>query len=374
MPPPPADQTPLSTRPSLVNRLSGTIEERPELRSLAGVGLFLFAFVAVLWVARAVFVPLTLALMLSFLLRPIVKGVRRVGLPESIGATFVMAGLLFGTGYGVVQLAEPASAWVDRLPKALRTVEAKVRPIQRNVQDVTQIAERVEKIAQVDKKRRVAPQVAVEKPSLLASAAEAAGKTIGGALVMTIGLFFMLIWGDGLIRRVISFLPDLGEQQTTTRVMDKIEKDMSGYLGTVTLINVLLGAAVGGAMYALEVPNPLLWGVLAALVNFVPYLGSLAGVAAVALASVVTFDDLSQAALPPLAYLALTTLEGQIVTPLVIGRRFRVSPLVVFIWLVFWAWLWGIPGALVAVPMLMLVKVTCEQSDTLAPVAELMSR
>ncbi len=357
-----------------MNSIAGGIQQRPELRSLAVVGLFFLALLTVLYLAKTVFIPLTLATMLSFVFRPLVKGGSKLGLPKVFTAALVMLTLLAGAGFGVARLAEPASQWVERMPKALRSLEAKVRPLRGSVRDVTQIAESVEKMAQVDKKSRTVRRVEMERPSLFETAAAAAGKTISGAIVMVIALFFMLIYGDKLIEKLISFLPDLGEQRKTGQVMERVERDMSGYLGTVTAINLALGVAVGGAMHFLGMPNPLLWGVLAGLVNFVPYLGSLVGVAAVGLAAIVSFPELSDAVLPPLAYFGITAIEGQVVTPLVIGRTFRVSPLVVFIWLVFWAWLWGVAGAIVAVPMLMLIKVTCEQSETLAPIADLMRR
>ena len=373
---PRADQTPSpASRPSLVNRLSGTMHERPELRTLALAGLFIIAVFVVLYIARSVFIPLTLALMLSFLLRPVVKGLRRLYIPSPVGAGLVVVLLVGAGGYGVARLAGPATEWTERLPKALVTLERKVRPLRREVEDVSEIAEKVERITQVEKgKKKTVRTVEVDKPSLLESALSTVGALAGGAVVMLIALYFMLIWGDTLIRKLIAFVPDLSGQARTTRVMERIERDMSGYLGTVSAINLLLGVAVGATMHLLGMPNPVLWGVLAGLVNFVPYIGSLVGVAAVALAAVVTFNQLTDALVPPAVYLVITALEGQVITPLVIGRTFRVSPLVVFIWLVFWAWLWGVAGAIVAVPMLVFLKITCEQSEALAPIADLLRR
>ena len=138
--------------------------------------------------------------------------------------------------------------------------------------------------------------------------------------------------------------------------------------------NAVLGIAVAVAMEMLKMPNPLFWGALAGLLNFVPYLGSVAGIVVVALAAFVSFKDTGEALLPPAAYFGITAIEGNVITPVVLGRAFRISPLIIFIWLVFWAWLWGVVGALIAVPLLVLVKITCEQSDHLAPVADFLQR
>jgi predicted PurR-regulated permease PerM len=149
---------------------------------------------------------------------------------------------------------------------------------------------------------------------------------------------------------------------------------MSRYLGTVVVINTVLGLLVSLAFYLLGLPNAFLWGALAAVAHFVPYLGSLVGVATVAAVSVVSFKSLSDALWPPLVYLILASLEGNIVSPLVLGRTFRLDALVVFIWLLFCAWLWGVAGAVIAVPLLVLIRLTCEKSPALMPIATLIAR
>jgi predicted PurR-regulated permease PerM len=298
---------------------------------------------------------------------------RRVGVPAALGAALVLALLTGALGYGVVRLAEPASDWVQRMPRAMRSVERKIIPLRRPVQDVSKLADRVERITDVDKKPRVR-EVAVDKPSLAETAVQTASDLLAGAVIMLIALYFMLIWGDRLIARLIGLIPDLRGQERTTSVMHAIERRMSAYLRTVLVINALLGAAVGASMFALGMPNPILWGVMAGLINFVPYLGSLVGVGVLALASLLTFDDISTALLPPAVYLALTALEGNIITPTVMGRTFRISPLVIFIWLVLWGWLWGLAGAVLAVPLLMLLKLTGDQSRVLGPLAVFLER
>lgn len=150
------------------------------------------------------------------------------------------------------------------------------------------------------------------------------------------------------------------------------EREISRYLFTVSTINAGLGVAVGATMWAWGMPNPVLWGVLAAFLNYIPYLGAAAGVAITFLVAAVLFDDLCWFAVP-LSYLFLTSLEGTVVTPVILGRRFAVDPVVVFLWLTFWGWLWGIGGALLAMPLLVALRIVSERTPAMNGIARLLS-
>jgi predicted PurR-regulated permease PerM len=156
--------------------------------------------------------------------------------------------------------------------------------------------------------------------------------------------------------------------------MNEVGARMSAYLGAVTLVNLGLGSILATALFFLGMPNPLLWGGLAAVLTYVPYVGPAVGIALVTLASFVAFPTAGHAVLPPLVYFALSMLEGNFVTPMVLGRAFAVRPLVVFVWLALWAWLWSVPGAILAVPLLMLFKFVCDETPKLAAVAYLIRR
>lgn len=345
----------------------------PSARSLATIGLLLIAVGVVFYLARVVFIPLTFALMLSFVLAPAVNWLRRLRVPRAAGAAIVVIALLGAAAVAVAELATPAAEWITRSPKVLQTLERKVRPWRQPVKDVTALAERVERITQVDQ-RKGPQEVTLEKPGILSVALDTVWAVGAGALVTMFALYFTLLTGDVLLGRVIAWVPDLNSQRRTADVLDSIQSGMARYLGTVLLINLSVGLAVGLGMYVLKMPNPLLWGALAAIVNFVPYLGPLVGILTVAAVSLVSFPDTASAMLPPLYYLALASVEGNVITPLILGRTCELDPLVIFVWLLFWGWLWGVAGAIVAVPMLMLIKLTCERSLFLKPVAALISR
>lgn len=345
----------------------------PSLRSLAPLGLLLIAVVAILYLARSVFIPLLFALMLSFLLSPIVTRLSRaLRLPRAVSAALIVLVLSGTVGWGATVLADPAADWIRRSPMVLQTLERKLRPLRRPVQDVSDLAAKVERITQVTEGN--SREVTLEKPGVLGTALDVVWQFLAGTLVMLIALYFTLLSGDSLLGRVIAWLPQLNDKRRAAEVIVNIQRNMSRYLGTVVLINTVLGSVVSVAFYLLRLPNAFLWGALAALAHFVPYLGSLVGVITVGVVSIVSFKDLADALWPPLVYLVLASLEGNIVSPLVLGRTFRLDALVVFIWLLFCAWLWGVAGAVIAVPLLVLIRLICEKSPALVPIALLLAR
>jgi predicted PurR-regulated permease PerM len=368
-----AEREPPSVMPPS-SRLGEQLERAlpPSARTLALLGLLLIGVGGVLYLARVVFIPLTFALMLSFLLSPAVTWLEHRRLPRSVGAALVVS-LLLGAGtFAVVELANPAADWIARSPGVLKTLERKVRPWRRPVKSVSELAERVERITKVDDGK--APrEVTLEKPGILSTALDTVWAVAAGALVTLFALYFSLLTGDVLLARVIAWVPDLS-QRRTAEVILSIQQGMSRYLRTVFAINFGVGCAVAVAMYALHMPNPFLWGALALLVNFVPYVGPFVGILTVAAVALASFDDMTQALWPPLFYLVFASVEGNVLTPLILGRTTELDPLVIFVWLLFWGWLWGIPGAIVAVPLLMLIKLMCERSQVLGPVAALISR
>jgi predicted PurR-regulated permease PerM len=221
--------------------------------------------------------------------------------------------------------------------------------------------------------RKPPQEVTLEKPGILSTALDTVWAVGAASLVTLFALYFTLLTGDVLLARVIAWVPDLN-QRRTAEVIVSIQKGMSRYLRTVCSINFAVGCVVAIAMVALGMPNPFLWGALAMLVNFVPYVGPFVGILTVGAVALASFDNPTAAMLPPLVYLALTAVEGNVITPLILGRTCELDPLVIFVWLLFWGWLWGIAGAIVAVPLLMLIKLTCERSVVLQPVAALISR
>ena len=187
-------------------------------------------------------------------------------------------------------------------------------------------------------------------------------------------IYFLLASGDLLLRKVVHMLPLFRHRRQAVRIIRSIEQDLSRYLGMVVLINTGLGVAVGAAMYAVGMPNPMLWGAMAGLLNFVPYLGPAVNIVVVGLVAFVSFEGVGHALLAPLAYLVLNGIEASLITPTVLGWRLKLNPVVIFIALTFWTWIWGVLGSLLAVPLLATIKITCDRVELLRPAGVLLGR
>jgi predicted PurR-regulated permease PerM len=179
-------------------------------------------------------------------------------------------------------------------------------------------------------------------------------------------LFFLLMAGDMMLRRFVEILPTLSNKKQAVDISREIEHQVSVYLGTVGVINAAVGTATGLAAYLCGLPDPVLWGTMAFLLNFIPILGPLGGIVILLLVGLLSFDRFWQAALPAGIYLLIHLAEGEMITPMLMARRFVLNPVLVIMSLVFWYWMWGLAGALVAVPLLAILKIICDRVNSLA--------
>ncbi|MGH9360311.1 MAG: AI-2E family transporter [Thermoanaerobaculia bacterium] len=331
-------------------------------------GLFILACLYTLYVARAFLLPVVLAVLLKFVLSPLVGGLKRLRIPEGLGALIVLLALVGALGAAFYELAGPAFEWMDRAPGSMRRLEEKLRELKAPVERMSAATERVEEMAQVgDAPPR---QVEVADPSLGERLFQNVWNFSANAFVMLVLLYFLLASGDLFLRKLVRVLPTFSDRKRAVEILRQVELEVSAYLSTMTLINIGLGVAVGLAFYLLGMPNPALWAVMVALLNYVPYLGAIVGVAVMAVVAFLTFAETGEALLVPLAYLVINFVESYFVTPMILGRRLTLNPVVIFLGLTFWGWIWGITGALIAVPLLVAVKIVCDHSETLAPVGE----
>ena len=338
------------------------------------VALLLLALLAILYtlhIARGFILPIVLAILLNLLLSPLVLLLRKyLRLPEPLGAGLVILVFLAVVVFGAYRLAPAASAWIARAPESMATLQRKIQPLRKPVEKVSQAAEQVEEATDLDKKT---PQVEIKGPSLTS-------QVFGGttALLSTVGVvifltYFLLAAGDLFLHKLVTVLPQLKDKKTAVRIVRETQEQVSRYLVTTTMINAGVGVATGIALGVVGMPNPVLWGVIAALLNFVPYIGGLVNTVILTMAAFLTFDDVSQALLIPIVFTAINILEGNLITPMILGRRMRLNTVAVFIGLIFWWYLWGIPGAILAVPMLATIKITCDHIASLAPIGEFLA-
>jgi predicted PurR-regulated permease PerM len=357
--------------PISIERLSELFKRPLDIRSLTLTGLFVLASFYTVYFARTLILPVIVAILLSFLLAPLVRGLKKARISERMGAALVMIGLAFLVGFGFYQLSGPAAQWMEQAPESLRRIEADLRLLQKPVEKVTEAAEQVERITTVGE----APErVEVAQPSLTDSLFAGTRDAVAALAVVFVLLYFLLASGDLFLRKLIKVLPRFEDKKKAVQVAQRLEKQISLYLVSITLINTGLGVAVGIAMYLIGMPSPILWGVMAAAFNFVPYLGALVGISVVTLVAYVTFQDIGWAFMTGGAYLSLTALEGNFITPMLLAKRLTLNPVVVFLSLLFWLWLWGIPGGLLAVPILATFKIICDEIGPLAPIGEFLGR
>jgi predicted PurR-regulated permease PerM len=344
------------------------------------IGLFILSLLLVAYLARSFLLPIVLALLAYFLLVPAVRSLRkRLRIPEALGAALILVPLVGTAGITVYQLSAPAADWLERAPAIVKQLEVRLRSIRKSVEDVVKTAEGVQQLAtgsaaDADGSAPDAEEpvkVEVSRPGLTSNLFDITTTLIAAISTSIILLYFLLASGDTFLKKIVLLAPT--DKQQAVEIVRCIERDISRYFGTVTVINAVLGIAAGIAMAVLGMPNPVLWGMMAFVSNFVPYLGAMLGTVMIALVSFITFPTLGQAAVPPLTFLGLTVLESELVTPFVLGRSLFIHPVVVFVGLLFWTFLWGIPGALLAVPLLFVIKVVCDHVESLKPLAEFMS-
>jgi predicted PurR-regulated permease PerM len=341
-------------------------------RSVAITGLFVLAFFYTLYFTRDFLLPIILALLLTFLLRPAVRALKRIKIPEVVGAALVLIVLLGVAGYGTVRLSIPAAEWMYKAPERLRKIELRVQPLRKLLDEASKAAEELKRIATTGTKDAV--EVEIKRPSFTDAVLTGTQEVLIKSSVMFILLYFLLASGD-LFQRKLGRL--FSEESKKTRILEitrEVEQQISRYLVTVTIINTSMGILLGIGMYLLGMPNPVLWGVMAGFLVFIPYVGPLIGISIVSLVALLTFDSLGRILLVPAIYLALETLQGQILTPMILGFRLALNPVAIFISLIFWGWIWGITGALLAVPILTVFKIFCDHTKALAPVGEFLGR
>lgn len=325
------------------------------VRSYAIVGLFVLACLYTLYFAAAFLIPIFAALFLYLLLSPAIRFAARRRVPPALAAAMVLPVVILCVGFLVFQLAQPATKWVERTPYLLYQIEEKLRPIKKPVEDVKKAAEEVEKATDVGGSGSMV--VKVEKDSLFTRAFGTTRVVILQLAVTLILALFLLSTGDMFKQKLVGAMPTFTDKKRAVSIWRQIESDVSNYLATITLINIGFGAVIALIAYAFSFPNPILWGAVAAVLNFVPYFGVVAGVTMLLLVGLVEFDALQNAVIPAALYALVNVAEGTFLTPAILGRRLTMNPVVIFVSVTFWGWIWGIAGAVMAVPVLVCVKV-----------------
>ena len=363
--------SPVAATPDL-QRTAEAVESKRG-RSIEVTILTALALLYTLYFAREFLIPIVFAVLLNFLLSPIVRRMLRWRIKPPVSAALLVLALIFTFAEGAYQLAGPARRWAMTAPESFARAEQRLRSIIRPVQQVTQNVERAADAVAAQGERP--PSVVVQAgPSVSSRLFGTTQRIAAGLLEVFILLYFLLAGGDLFLQKLIKVLPHFSDKVKAVEIARATESAVSAYLSTALLINIVEGAVVAGVLWLLGMPNVLLWGALVVLFEFVPYLGALAATIVLTVAGLTTFDEIPRALLIPGSFLAINLLQANVVTPMLLGHRLTLNPVAIFVGLAFFFWIWGVPGAFLAVPLLASLKIFCDHIESLAAIGEFLGQ
>lgn len=357
------------TRPSALGQ--------PFAGSFALNGLFTIALIFLLKVAEPILLPILVAVIFTFLLSPMVRALRRRGIDDAIGAAIVVFGLLTVVGLLGSTLIGPATAWWERAPSNVQQLVDTADRVRRSIPLLTPPTQVEPRTSTRARAASAAPPAASSDP--LKERITTEGIALTGTLLKKIGgvgltaasivilLYFLLASERWLIARTIEAIPQRRARVSVIGAVRAAQRDIAAFLATQALINLGVAVATGLAVAALGLPSPVLWGVVAGLLTFIPYLGPLLNFGLLMIAGALTFDEFGAVIAPALAFGAINIIESNFVSPWVVGRRLELSPLAVFLMIMVAGWLWGIAGAFIAVPFLVALRSACRRSRRMRP-------
>ena len=327
-------------------------------------GLFVLAVLAAAYVASDIVLPLVFAIVLKLLLQPALRILVGLHLPRTV-ASLLLILLLFGTIVGLgTAISGPARTWTGKLPEGIPRLEERLSFMRTPINTVQRFLQQVEDFGATGTSPKAATPALGS--TLLTKLFTDTRNFTSGFFTTVLFLFFLLVSGDIFLHRLVEILPRFRSKRQVVEISQQIERDISAYLVTITIMNAGVGIAMALAMWLTGVGDPILWGTVAFLLNYVPILGTAFGVLIFLLAGLLTHDTLWQALLPAGLYFGFHLIEGETVTPMLLARRFTLNPVLVIISLVFWFWMWGVPGMILSMPMLAITKIICDRLQPLA--------
>lgn len=334
-----------------------------DLKSVMLVAIFGLLLLFALYFTKAIVMPIVFAFVLFLMLQPGMRLLARLHVPKVLGALIIVFMLFGAIGTLGYTLIGPATSWIAKAPDSMPRLESRLSSFKKSVADVQQATSEVEKMAAGPASNVRA--VTVTGPNLGSFLFDGTRALIVGGLTTVVLLYFLLVSGDLFLRRIVEILPTLGNKKQAVEIAREIETNISGYLATITLMNLAVGVATGIAVYWCGLSDPILWGAISFLLNYIPILGPLFGVVILFFAGLLSFSTIWQAFVPAGIYLIIHFAESETLTPILLARRFALNPVLIIISIVFWYWMWGTAGALLAVPMLATSKIICDRVERL---------
>lgn len=333
--------------------------------------LLLIAVLAVAYFASPIVLPIVLALVLNLLFQPGMRTLEDLHVPRGLAALLLIL-VFFGAIVAIgAAVSGPATEWATKLPDGIPRLQERLKFLSQPVATLQTFLQQIDGFVSGGGSPRAegGGSGSAIAAMLFTGTTHFASSFFETLLI----LFFLLVSGNTFLKRTVEILPSFKGKRQAVELSQQVEANISMYLVTITIMNLAVGVATGLAMWLVGLGDPVLWGVTAFFLNFVPIMGPLFGVGIFLLAGLLVLDPLWMAMMPAVLYLAIHVVEGEIVTPMLLARRFTLNPVLVIISLIFWFWMWGVPGAILAVPMLAITKIVCDGIRPLAAIGHFLS-
>ena len=321
--------------------------------------------------AQSLLLPVVLAFIISLTLTPINLWLQKRIWP-GLAALLLVGLLTVGSGLAVATLSAPITAWIDDAPRIGAQLRERLKEFREPVEAVTRASREVDEMTSATNDDNVG-EVVIRQPGLLNRAATNL-TDVASTVVVAIALtYFLLVTNRLIYEKIVHASPKLSDKKRSLTVVNNIVTVVSKYLLTITVINMGFGFCIFLAFWLLGMPSPAVWGLAAFLLNYLPFVGSLVGTVSAGLVAVIAFDSIEWALVPPLAYFTITTIEGHFITPAVLGHRLEINPVAILLSIALWGFIWGVPGVIIAVPILIITKVVSDNVPTLAGLGTFLS-
>jgi predicted PurR-regulated permease PerM len=353
--------------------LAGSTNQAPDSGSdrlqAAAVALVILATLGVitaLYLGRELFVPIALALFLNALLRPLVRRLQIHRIPPPVSAAVVVLALLGMVVGSVMVISKPAEAWMVNAPTRLHDAQVRLRALVKPFQKVSAAAADLgNAAAPVGGSRTVT--IAPATPEFITRLFGTTANVIIGGVTVTLLLYLLLASGGTFLERLMGVIPTRANRRAAALIATEVESAVAQYLAMSTLLYIVEAALVGLACWALGMPSPVLWAALTLVLEFIPYIGGAVLVVILTIGAVASFDSVGRAMLVPLSYLIISAVQNNLASPILYGNRLKLNPVAVLIAVLFWGFLWGAVGALLAVPIVATIRILCDHIDALGP-------
>jgi len=338
------------------------------------IGIFILGLIGFFYVARDFLVPVVLAILIAITFRPIIRWLAVRGLPAWASAIALAVAILVGGLFTGYLISGPVTGWIENAPQIRQTLTEKVRSITGTFENIAKITDEIKDAAAPPGAKPVTEVVVKETglPSFLwfALYPVSYAATFTAAVILSL---FLMASGNLLYEKLINIMPTLTDKKNALRIVQDVEKEVSTYLLLHSAINAAVGVAIASLFYLIGMPSVYLFAFLAFVLNFIPYVGPVAGAIISLLVGLVVFDTFGSALLAPILYTVVVTIENQIVSPYALGKRLRLNEVAILLSLAFWGWIWGLSGIVLAVPLLVTLKVFSSHFVALAKVGEFLS-